>query len=681
MSVEDTTMTAASPLSDVERRLFRKSLLIRETEEALLRLYAEGELHGTVHTCIGQELSGAIVCEFLQPEDSIFSNHRCHGHFLSRVGDVTGLIAEILGKELGVCGGRGGSQHLCKDGFFSNGIQGGIVPVAAGLAFARKLLDSGSISVVFIGDGTLGEGVLYEVLNIASKWSLPLLIVLENNFYAQSTHHSETLAGDICERARAFGVRSVKADTWNWRGLFAAAEDLAGYTRRQSRPSLLQVDTYRLKAHSKGDDNRDIHEIEHFRSIDPINVALREREAELAPDLAEVRETVEQAIAAARSARYPSPTSAARAPRAPSFSPVPASRAAPLRMSRAINDAFVEIMERDPRILFIGEDVKSPYGGAFKISDGLSDRFPGRVFNTPISESAIVGIGCGVAMAGYRPFVEIMFGDFLTLAFDQILNHAAKFRYMYNEQVRVPLVIRTPMGAGRGYGPTHSQTLEKHFMGVPGLTVLAINNLIDPKLVYRALAEHQGDPVLLIENKVLYTKHVRSDAPAGFERMMSDEPFPAVVVAPRSTRIDVTIFGYGGLGDVLVDVADKLFEEHDVVAQIICPVQVFPFSVLPYAELVSRSKLAVTVEEGQGFAGFGAEVVAQLAELKGPSLPKVARIGPPSATIPASKPLEAQMFPGIDSIVERILELLTSSTGTARSMSRSSSPAEESSCR
>ena len=154
------------------QQVFATSYLIREVERRLLELFTAGKLFGTVHTCIGQELVGVAVAQSLRPGDFLFSNHRCHGHFLARTGNVDGLIAEVMGKQTGVCGGRGGSQHLCdlQHGFFSNGIQGGIVPVAAGLAYSQQLRGNENIAVVFIGDGTLGEGAVYEALNIASKW-------------------------------------------------------------------------------------------------------------------------------------------------------------------------------------------------------------------------------------------------------------------------------------------------------------------------------------------------------------------------------------------------------------------------------------------------------------------------------------------------------------------------------
>ena len=169
--------------SPSELSLYQRAITIRSVEQKLLDLFTEGKLVGTVHTCIGQEFTGITVCGALRPGDLVYSNHRCHGHFLSLTDDVKGLLGEVMGKPSGVCGGRGGSQHLCSKGFYSNGIQGGIVPVAAGLAMTLKLRYPGQIGVVFIGDGTLGEGVIYETMNIASKWQLPLLIVLEHNQY------------------------------------------------------------------------------------------------------------------------------------------------------------------------------------------------------------------------------------------------------------------------------------------------------------------------------------------------------------------------------------------------------------------------------------------------------------------------------------------------------------------
>src|SRR5512137_1505090 len=170
----------------------------------------------------------------------------------------------------------------------------------------------------------------------------------------------------------------------------------------------------------------------------------------------------------------------------------------------SLNSALRQALSQDERVLLLGEDILDPYGGAFKVTRGLSTAFPGRVLTTPISEAGIVGVATGMALRGYRPVVEIMFGDFITLIADQIINHAAKFRWMYNDQVHVPLILRTPMGGRRGYGPTHSQSLEKMFMGIPGLKVVAPNTLGDPgQLLETAISD--DDPVLFVEHKLLYT--------------------------------------------------------------------------------------------------------------------------------------------------------------------------------
>src|SRR3982751_2114814 len=199
----------------LSHRHIKEALRIRKVEEKFLELFSEGKLNGTVHTCVGQEFSAVAFAGQLKKKDFVFSNHRCHGHYIAFTGDTRGLLAELLGKASGTSGGIGSSQHLCNNNFFSNGIQGGIVPVAAGYALGNKLKQNGAIGIVFIGDGTLGEGALYETMNIISKWEIPLMIVCENNFFAQSTPQHINLAGDIRARAAAFGIKTFKNDTWN----------------------------------------------------------------------------------------------------------------------------------------------------------------------------------------------------------------------------------------------------------------------------------------------------------------------------------------------------------------------------------------------------------------------------------------------------------------------------------
>ncbi len=629
--------------------MFEKALTSRFVEETLLELFSLGKLNGTVHTCIGQELSGAVISEFLRPGDTVFSNHRCHGHFIARTGDVEGLLAELMGRRTGVSGGLGGSQHLYKDGFFSNGIQGGIVPVAAGLALGHKLRGHGDISVVFIGDGTLGEGVVYETLNIVSKWGLPLLIVLEDNKYSQSTEQHETLAGDIDARAAAFGIETARADTWDWRGLYEIADGLITTMRRDSRPRFLRVETYRLKAHSKGDDTRARSVVEPFEAKDPLNIFLRNLSPADDQWVQSLRSLVKQA---AERADQGAPAVLPDAdPPATTVAWAPAPTRERQRIVAALNGTLAALMREQGDMLLMGEDILSPYGGAFKATQGLSDSHPERVRNAPISEACLVGMGAGLGLLGFFPLVEIMFGDFIGLAFDQIVNHAAKFNQMYNRQVTTNMIVRTPMGGGRGYGPTHSQTLDRHFLGVPGLRILAMNSLTHPDQIYRPLMRPQSGPTLVIENKLLYGTHLRNEPLLGWDLLQSDEKFPTVWMKPQAGEVDLTMIGYGGTAELLVEASEVLFERHELVAQALIIMQIYPFDVRSLLEIIASAKGLLIVEEGQGFAGLGSEIIAQLSEagaLRGVS---VRRVYPPAWCIPSSGPLEKQVLPDVTGIV------------------------------
>jgi TPP-dependent pyruvate/acetoin dehydrogenase alpha subunit len=246
---------------------------IRRFEETLLELFSAGKLVGTTHTYIGQEANAVGVIANLEPlRDVVFSNHRCHGHYLAFTDDAFGLACEVMGKAPGVCGGKGGSQHLCNGNFYSNGILGSIVPVATGIGLAEKKKGTGAVSTVFLGEGTLGEGVTYESLNLASLWGLPVLFVVENNHYAQSTPIEHALAGSIAGRAAAFGIDTTELDTTDAADVYAAAADALARIRATGRPFVLVLDTYRFSPHSKGDDNRDPAEIEERRKRDPLTV-------------------------------------------------------------------------------------------------------------------------------------------------------------------------------------------------------------------------------------------------------------------------------------------------------------------------------------------------------------------------------------------------------------------------
>jgi pyruvate/2-oxoglutarate/acetoin dehydrogenase E1 component len=321
-----------------------------------------------------------------------------------------------------------------------------------------------------------------------------------------------------------------------------------------------------------------------------------------------------------------------------------------------LNYALHHSMVTDERVYLLGEDILDPYGGAFKVTRGLSTKFPERVLTTPISEAAIVGVASGMALRGLRPVVEIMFGDFVTLIADQLVNHASKFRWMYYDQVRVPIVVRTPMGGRRGYGPTHSQSLEKMFLGVPGLKVVAPNTLGDPaELLAAAIAD--DDPLLFVEHKMLYTRPMLEPGKGDlidFQVEKTDGAYPAFTLRPaHSARLTIACYGYN-FEPARVAALDLLMD-HEIFIEIILFSQLSPFNLEPLFSSLARTRKLITVEEGTLTLGWGAEVAARAVErMDGLRVRRVAALDLPVAS---AKSLEDAILPSVQDIISAALEL------------------------
>lgn len=265
-----------SPSIPDEVALYTQLYKIRRFEETILENFPKGVFSGTTHTYLGQEANAVGVIANIQADDIVFSNHRCHGHYLAYGGDMRALFAELMGKRTGVCAGRGGSQHLHWKNFYSNGVQGGIVPVATGMALAEKFKGSTAVTVVFLGDGTLGEGVVYESLNMASLWEAPIVYVLENNHIAQTTPSKLAVAGDIVTRFEAFGISTRELDSSDVIAISRLANEQIRAVRQECIPRALIIHTHRFGPHSKGDDTRNQEEIEELRKHrDPLHIHAR----------------------------------------------------------------------------------------------------------------------------------------------------------------------------------------------------------------------------------------------------------------------------------------------------------------------------------------------------------------------------------------------------------------------
>jgi 2-oxoisovalerate dehydrogenase E1 component len=648
-SFRNLASNAPSIDASVAPELIRQAVLIREVESKFLELFSEGRMNGTVHTCVGQEFSAVAVAGQLTSDDWVTSNHRCHGHFIAKTGNWTGLVDELMGLKSGVCMGIGSSQHLYARGFMSNGPQASLVPVATGIGLHHKQSNSSAICATFIGEGTLGEGVLYEALNLASLWQVPQLFICENNLYSQSTPQAAGMAGSIRGRAEAFGIRYFEADTWNTAELYQIAGQAINHVRIGRKPAFLTVRTYRLNAHSKSDDDREAEEIAFFRERDPLNRLLAASAS---------WRTIQTTIQAEISTHVANSSKAALTASEYVFDQLPRDQTSvraeirneKIRMSHALNRAYRKSVAEGAYM--IGEDVLDPYGGAFKVTKGLSTEFPQRVLGTPISEAAIVGVGIGLSLMGSPSYVEIMFGDFVTNIFDQIISNASKIFHMYAFQAGAPVRIRTPMGGKRGYGPTHSQSLEKHLVGIDNLAVFALTSLDDPGHALSAIDELPS-PAIIIENKIEYGRFLWQGDP-DHNTTKEGGGLGTVIVSPIRRRPTATVVAYGDTAREIADQLKAIFIETDSVIELIAPLSLHPLHLEPILRSARHTRRVVVVEDGSVAFGIGAEIVARLCEME-PGL-RCERIGAEAVPVPSILALERDLLPSARKLMAALME-------------------------
>ena len=333
----------------------------------------------------------------------------------------------------------------------------------------------------------------------------------------------------------------------------------------------------------------------------------------------------------------------------------------PKRCVQVLNGALHEIFASRGDVYLFGEDILDPYGGAFKVTQGLSDGYPGRVFTTPISEASLFGVAAGMALRGQRPILEIMFGDFIALGLDQVVNGISKFREMYDDQVTVPLVVRTPMGGRRGYGPTHSQSLEKLLLGIPNICVVAASECHDLGALLTHAVEDDG-PVFFIENKLMYGRMNRRPEDGHIGELAVREsggPYPALTFSGTDfTEAFATIVTYGGMVPIVLEAVTELILEHEIFCEVVALSQLSPMELDAVYESVGRTGALVTAEEGTLTGGFGAEIAARVqaaawSDLRAP----VQRVAARDGIIPSARSLEDAMLPSVDDVVAAVSAL------------------------
>ena len=397
-----------------------------------------------------------------------------------------------------------------------NGIVAAGLPIGTGAALAAKLRKTDNVVVAFFGDGGANQGVVHEALNLAAVWKLPAIYLCENNQYALSTATGRTTAGDsIAARAAAYGIPGVRVDGNDVLAVYETVRTAVARARRGEGPTLIEAVTYRWGGHSMRanlPEYRTKEEEREWMERDPVarlGSHLVDGKRATPVRLKELEESVELELDRAVEFAKSSPEPTVELMEASVYAPhaevsEPATRAGrELTMAEALNEALQSEMQRDERVFVMGEDV-GLIGGIFGVTRGLRERFgEDRVRDTPISEATFVGAGVGAAIAGLRPVVEIQIFDFVALTMDQLVNQAAKFRYMLGGRPTVPLVIRGPQGGGIRLAAQHSQSLEAWFAHVPGLVVVAPATPYDAKgLLVSAIRD--DNPVIFLEHKALY---------------------------------------------------------------------------------------------------------------------------------------------------------------------------------
>ena len=646
--------------------LLEKILFIREFENLLLSLFDKGKLNGTTHTCIGQEAIPVAALLNVKKNDYVISNHRGHGHYLAYGGCPRLLLDEILGKENGLCSGYGGSQHLHYKNFFSNGILGGMQPISLGIALALKHEKKNSLVFSFLGDGALGEGVVYEALNIASLWKLPVLYIVENNKYAQSTSIRENMAGSIKKRFESFNLNTVEIETNDVEILIKNFEELISNIRSGKGPACIIINTYRLSAHSKGDDDRDIGEIKFWKRFDPIRI-LKDRIN--SNEFNSIEVSVNKSIKLLKnqclsekvynkefSKQYFQNRQDTELVNSQLYSKINEYG------SLCLNNCLNEILSSNKNVYLIGEDIKDPYGGAFKVTNKLSTKYPDQVFSSPISEACIVGLGSGLSLKGKVAIVEIMFGDFITLAVDQIVNHVTKFSLMYNSSFGGKLIIRTPMGGYRGYGPTHSQTLEKLFFGVFNLEIFAFDLIHDQTSIWKRMLSNDK-PTVYIENKSLYSMkmyNIQNNKKDNliFKKLDTNNTTTLISIFDED-YYDVLIFCYGGMTEIAIETIEKSVIENEIKVGVIVFTKIYP---IPNNEINIVLKLGnkiIFLDEAHGSYSWGSEIIASIVENEENNF-KFKRVNAKSGFIPSSLEKELSDLPNVKDLtleIERMHEI------------------------
>ena len=629
------------------KAIYESMLRPRLIEEKMLNLLRLGKI-SKWFSGIGQEAIAVGCTMAMRSDEYIFPMHRNLGVFTTRNIPLSELFTQWEGKTSGFTKGRDRSFHFGTNKYNIVGMISHLGPqlsLAGGVALAHKLSREKRISLAFTGEGGTSEGEFHEALNVAAVWKLPVIFIVENNGYGLSTPTSQQYAcKDIADRATGYGMKSEIIDGNNILEVYSTVDKIAKKIRQKPEPYLIECKTFRVRGHEEASGVKYVPKklIEKWKKKDPVinfeNYLIQEKVISEADKLKlyeklknEINQELENALIS------PNNLSDAKSELIDVYAPSdiilthPKNKYRKMRMVDAIADAMQVAMKKYANLVLMGQDI-ADYGGVFKVTEGLLERFgSGRVRNTPICESAILGMALGLSIKGYKSMVEMQFSDFVTCGFTQIVNNLAKSYYRWGQSADV--VVRMPTGGGIGAGPFHSQSVESWFTHVPGLKVVYPSSAIDAKGLLLSSFE-DPNPVLFFEHKALYRRE-EMNVPEGFYTM---ELGKASLISEGK---DMTILTYG-MG---VHWALAAKEEMELDLDILDLRTLLPLDHEAIDHSVQKTGRVIVLHEATGFGGFGGELAAYISEnlfeyLDAP----VMRCTSLDTPVPFNKDLEAQFM-------------------------------------